>query len=80
MLIGAFFIEYFSRLIGCLIIYLVILYLLQDAKGNDMDLSIYKGKVLVIVNVASQWYARTSLFAPQLWLLWHHASFKIICT
>ncbi|XP_044485623.1 probable phospholipid hydroperoxide glutathione peroxidase [Mangifera indica] len=26
----------------------------KDAKGNDMDLSIYKGKVLVIVNVASQ--------------------------
>lgn len=27
----------------------------QDAKGNDVDLSIYKGKVLLIVNVASQW-------------------------
>ncbi|THG16523.1 hypothetical protein TEA_010566 [Camellia sinensis var. sinensis] len=26
----------------------------QDAKGNDVDLSIYKGKVLLIVNVASQ--------------------------
>ncbi|XP_060197609.1 probable phospholipid hydroperoxide glutathione peroxidase [Lycium barbarum] len=26
-----------------------------DAKGNDVDLSIYKGKVLIIVNVASQW-------------------------
>ncbi|XP_028071451.1 uncharacterized protein LOC114273834 isoform X2 [Camellia sinensis] len=25
-----------------------------DAKGNDVDLSIYKGKVLLIVNVASQ--------------------------
>lgn len=29
---------------------------MQDAKGNDVDLSIYKGKVLLIVNVASQWY------------------------
>ncbi|KAL9286450.1 putative phospholipid hydroperoxide glutathione peroxidase 6 [Arabidopsis thaliana] len=26
----------------------------KDAKGNDVDLSIYKGKVLLIVNVASQ--------------------------
>jgi glutathione peroxidase-family protein len=26
----------------------------QDIKGNDVDLSIYKGKVLLIVNVASQ--------------------------
>lgn len=34
---------------------------LQDARGNDVDLSIYKGKVLLIVNVASQWY-RTLLF------------------
>lgn len=29
---------------------------LQDARGNDVDLSTYKGKVLLIVNVASQWY------------------------
>ena len=28
----------------------------QDSKGNDVDLSIYKGKVLLIVNVASKWY------------------------
>lgn len=28
---------------------------LQDAKGKDVDLSAYKGKVLLIVNVASQW-------------------------
>ncbi|KAG5563199.1 hypothetical protein RHGRI_005830 [Rhododendron griersonianum] len=27
---------------------------MKDAKGNDVDLSIYKGKVLLIVNVASQ--------------------------
>ncbi|KAJ8526914.1 hypothetical protein K7X08_029391 [Anisodus acutangulus] len=26
----------------------------KDAKGNDVDLSIYKGKALIIVNVASQ--------------------------
>ncbi|XP_047965095.1 probable phospholipid hydroperoxide glutathione peroxidase [Salvia hispanica] len=26
----------------------------KDAKGNDVDLSIYKGKVLLIVNVASE--------------------------
>nr|CAD1835133.1 unnamed protein product [Ananas comosus var. bracteatus] len=26
----------------------------KDASGNDVDLSIYKGKVLLIVNVASQ--------------------------
>ncbi|KAL2516738.1 putative phospholipid hydroperoxide glutathione peroxidase 6 [Abeliophyllum distichum] len=26
----------------------------KDTKGNDVDLSIYKGKVLLIVNVASQ--------------------------
>lgn len=28
----------------------------QDAKGNDVGLSTYKGKVLLIVNVASKWY------------------------
>lgn len=27
----------------------------QDARGVDVDLSTYKGKVLLIVNVASQW-------------------------
>lgn len=29
---------------------------LQDAKGNDVDLATCKGKVLLIVNVASKWY------------------------
>ncbi|XWS48933.1 hypothetical protein CRYUN_Cryun13aG0119700 [Craigia yunnanensis] len=29
---------------------------IKDAKGNDVDLSTYKGKVLLIVNVASKWY------------------------
>jgi hypothetical protein len=28
----------------------------QDARGNDVDLSIFKGKVLLVVNVASKWY------------------------
>ena len=29
---------------------------LQDARGNNVNLADYKGKVLLIVNVASQWY------------------------
>ncbi|MCL7036443.1 hypothetical protein MKW94_027254 [Papaver nudicaule] len=29
-----------------------------DARGNDVDLSTYKGKALLIVNVASQWFNR----------------------
>ena len=29
---------------------------MQDAKGGLANLAIYKGKVLLIVNVASQWY------------------------
>jgi len=28
----------------------------QDVSGKDVDLSTYKGKLLLIVNVASQWY------------------------
>ena len=28
----------------------------QDASGKDVDLSTYKGKLLLIVNIASQWY------------------------
>jgi hypothetical protein len=35
---------------------------LQDAKGNDVALSTYKGKVLLIVNVASKWYSSSALF------------------
>lgn len=31
-------------------------FLMQDAKGSDVDLSIYKSKVLLVVNVASKWY------------------------
>lgn len=34
----------------------------QDAKGNDVDLSTYKGKVLLIVNVASRWYPSSTSF------------------
>ncbi|KAL5981513.1 putative phospholipid hydroperoxide glutathione peroxidase [Asimina triloba] len=30
---------------------------IADARDNDVNLSIYKGKVLLIVNVASQWCA-----------------------
>lgn len=32
----------------------------KDIRGNDVDLSIYKGKVLLIVNVASQCGLTTS--------------------
>lgn len=28
---------------------------MQDSSGKDVDLSIYDGKVLLIVNVASKW-------------------------
>lgn len=28
----------------------------QDIRGNDVSLSTYRGKVLLIVNVASKWY------------------------
>jgi glutathione peroxidase len=35
--------------------YYYLLFILQDAKGNDVNLGDYKGKVLLIVNVASQW-------------------------
>ncbi|KAF8380257.1 hypothetical protein HHK36_027741 [Tetracentron sinense] len=37
-----------------LLLNVVFYFYLQDARGNDVDLSTYKGKVLVIVNVASQ--------------------------
>ncbi|KAK9158667.1 hypothetical protein Scep_005241 [Stephania cephalantha] len=33
----------------------------KDAKGSDVDLSTYKGKALLIVNVASQWSGNTSI-------------------
>jgi hypothetical protein len=39
----------------------------QDASGKDVDLSTYKGKVLLIVNVASQWY-ESSAAEPRVFL------------
>uniref|UniRef100_A0A2C9WCI7 Glutathione peroxidase n=1 Tax=Manihot esculenta TaxID=3983 RepID=A0A2C9WCI7_MANES len=42
----------------------------KDARGNDVDLSIYKGKVLVIVNVASQCGLTNSNYA-ELTQLYH---------
>lgn len=35
----------------------------QDISGNDVSLEKYKGKVLLIVNVASQWYLLFSLIS-----------------
>lgn len=32
----------------------------QDVKGKDVDLSVYRGKVVMVVNVASQWYSSYS--------------------
>lgn len=29
--------------------------MVKDAKGEDVDLSIYRGKVVLVVNVASKW-------------------------
>ncbi len=29
---------------------------MQDNQGRDVDLKCYKGKILLIINVASQWY------------------------
>ncbi|KAJ0052662.1 hypothetical protein Pint_03372 [Pistacia integerrima] len=34
----------------------------KDSRGKDVDLSIYKGKVLLVVNVASKWYSFSPLF------------------
>ncbi|GAY40730.1 hypothetical protein CUMW_054250 [Citrus unshiu] len=34
----------------------------KDSKGKDVDLSIYKGKVLLIVNVASKWFVSFSFW------------------
>lgn len=50
--------------------FLEILFLLQDNTGKDLDLGIYKGKVLLVVNVASKWYVlclATSLGSGLLW-------------
>ena len=42
---------------------------LQDARGNDVDLSQYKGKVLLIVNVASQWYGFSAFDVYTVWFV-----------
>jgi len=34
-------------------------FFLQDAKGRDVNLSTYKGKVIIVVNVASKWFNPT---------------------
>ena len=44
------------------LLHVIVFLYLQDARGNDVDLSQYKGKVLLIVNVASQWYVETHIF------------------
>ena len=36
-------------------IFCCVFFLLQDSEGKNVNLSVYKGKVLVIVNVASKW-------------------------
>ncbi|KAM0050776.1 putative glutathione peroxidase, Thioredoxin-like superfamily [Helianthus debilis subsp. tardiflorus] len=38
----------------------------KDAKGKDVDLSIYKGKVVLIVNVASKWFGFTNSNYPKM--------------
>lgn len=40
--------------VGCVVLCCVVE---QDSRGKDVDLSAYKGKVLLVVNVASKWYA-----------------------
>ena len=37
-------------------IFYFVFFCLEDAEGKSVNLSIYKGKVLLIVNVASKWY------------------------
>lgn len=32
----------------------------QDSRGQDVNLGIYKGKVLLVVNVASKWFVFVS--------------------
>lgn len=56
-----------------------VLTLMQDAKGNDVDLSIYKGKVLLIVNVASQWYYSLGSLVVLERCLFHIAELPNIC-
>ncbi|KAK6137452.1 hypothetical protein DH2020_028809 [Rehmannia glutinosa] len=47
----------------------------KDAKGNDVNLGIYKGKVLLIVNVASQCMFNRHL--PQDWRYWRSPAISL---
>ncbi|KAI3681939.1 hypothetical protein L2E82_50248 [Cichorium intybus] len=52
----------------------------KDAKGNDVDLSIYKGKVLLIVNVASKCGLTNDNYAElnQIYLKYKEKGFEIL--
>lgn len=44
---------------------------MQDAYGNNVDLGIYKGKVLLVINVASKWLDN---LATYVWSIDHFSS------
>ncbi|GJR23221.1 probable glutathione peroxidase 8 [Tanacetum coccineum] len=52
----------------------------KDAKGNDVDLSIYKGKVLLVVNVASKCGLTNDNYAElnQIYLKYKEKGFEIL--
>lgn len=55
--------------------------ILQDAKGNDVHLNIYKGKVLLIVNVASKWYVCMYAYSTYLILFFsRHQRICLVCS
>ncbi|KAL0418765.1 UNVERIFIED_CONTAM: putative glutathione peroxidase 4 [Sesamum radiatum] len=49
----------------------------KDSKGRDVDLSIYKGKVLLVVNVASKWWGFFLFFLS--WVLFLKWDFAFLC-
>lgn len=51
---------------------------MQDSKGKDVDLSIYKGKVVLVVNVASKWLILLSISTTP-WSLKISVYFPIAC-